>query len=103
MLYFKAIPNSIDFYKGIFLHVIPVRIIVPCCFCPFSYVNTNNYVLYIPLSRNKDYICLNKVIHQIDRNKRIAFAASLKAKIELVFVTTQENAFSQRFHFKASR
>ena len=22
--------NSIDFYKGIFLHVIPVRIIVPC-------------------------------------------------------------------------
>ena len=29
-LYFKAIPNSIDFYKGIFLNVIPVRIIVPC-------------------------------------------------------------------------
>ena len=28
-LYFKAMPNSIDFYKGIFLHVIPVRIIVP--------------------------------------------------------------------------
>ena len=28
-LYFKAIPNSIDFYKGIFLHVVPVRIIVP--------------------------------------------------------------------------
>ena len=23
-LYFKAMPNSIDFYKGIFLHVIPV-------------------------------------------------------------------------------
>ena len=23
-------PNSIDFYKGIFLHVIPVRMIVPC-------------------------------------------------------------------------
>ena len=30
-LYFKAIPNSIYFYKGILLHVIPVRIIVPCC------------------------------------------------------------------------
>ena len=29
-LYFKAMPNSIDFYKGIFLHVIPVRMIVPC-------------------------------------------------------------------------
>ena len=28
-LYFKAMLNSIDFYKGIFLHVIPVRIIVP--------------------------------------------------------------------------
>ena len=28
-LYFKPMPNSIDFYKGIFLHVIPVRIIVP--------------------------------------------------------------------------
>ena len=35
MLYFKAVPNSIDFYKGIFLHVIPVRITVPC----FYYVN----------------------------------------------------------------
>ena len=23
------VPNSIDFYKGIFLHVIPVRVIVP--------------------------------------------------------------------------
>ena len=30
-LYFKAMPNSIDFYKGIFLHVIPVRVKVPCC------------------------------------------------------------------------
>ena len=29
-LYFKAMPNSIDFYKAIFLHVFPVRIIVPC-------------------------------------------------------------------------
>ena len=28
-LYFKAMPNSIEFYKGIFLHVISVRIIVP--------------------------------------------------------------------------
>ena len=26
--YFKALPNSIDFYKGIFLHIIHVRIIV---------------------------------------------------------------------------
>ena len=28
-LYFNAMPNSIDFYKGIFLHAIQVRIIVP--------------------------------------------------------------------------
>ena len=27
-LYFKAMPNSIDFYKGIFLHVIPVLFFV---------------------------------------------------------------------------
>ena len=32
-LYFKAMPNSIDFYKGIFLHVIPVFFF---CFCFFS-------------------------------------------------------------------
>ena len=29
-LYVKAMPNSIEFYKGIFSHVMPVRIIVPC-------------------------------------------------------------------------
>ena len=29
VLYFKAMPNSMDFYKGIFLHVIPVCTIVP--------------------------------------------------------------------------
>ena len=28
-LYLKGMPNSIDFYKGIFLHVISVCIIVP--------------------------------------------------------------------------
>ena len=28
-LYFEPKPNPIDFYKGIFLHVIPVRVIVP--------------------------------------------------------------------------
>ena len=27
-LYFKAMPNSVDFYKGIFLHVIPVCVIL---------------------------------------------------------------------------
>ena len=28
-VYFKTMPNSIKFYKGVFLRVIPVRIIVP--------------------------------------------------------------------------
>ena len=28
-LYFRAMPNSVDFYKEIFLHVAPVRIVVP--------------------------------------------------------------------------
>ena len=28
-LYFKAMPNSIEFYRVIFLHVIPVCILVP--------------------------------------------------------------------------
>ena len=40
-LYFKAIPNSIDFYKGIFLHVITVPIIVLC----FKY-STLSTILY---------------------------------------------------------
>ena len=30
MLYFKGMWNSIDFYRIIFWHVIPARIIVPC-------------------------------------------------------------------------
>ena len=29
-LYFKGMPNSINLYKRIFLHVIRARIIVPC-------------------------------------------------------------------------
>ena len=36
-LYFKAMPNLIDFYKRIFFHVIPVRIIVPSPE-PFAYI-----------------------------------------------------------------
>ena len=46
-LYFKVMPNSKDFSKGIFLHVIPVRIIVPwltqyiyvcVCVCTYIYI-----------------------------------------------------------------
>ena len=44
-LYSKAIPNSIEFYKGIFLHVILVRIIVSCVnlMCP-NFVFANCFV-----------------------------------------------------------
>ena len=35
-------PNSIDFYKGIFLHVIPVCITVPFSWCDKSGDNTDN-------------------------------------------------------------
>ena len=42
-LYFKAMPNSIDFCKEIFLHVIPARIIVPW----FHSGHTNNTVFLI--------------------------------------------------------
>ena len=37
-LYFKAMLNSIDFYKGIFLNVIPARIIVPCLKQPKNFM-----------------------------------------------------------------
>ena len=36
LLYFKGMPNSIDFHKKIFLHVIPVRIIVRCLIIQFQ-------------------------------------------------------------------
>ena len=44
-------PNSIDFYKGIFLHVIPVCIIVPW----FVVVASNPFIIvriYININRN---------------------------------------------------
>ena len=32
MHYFKAMSNSIDLYKGISLHIVPVRFILPCLY-----------------------------------------------------------------------
>ena len=40
-LYFKAMPNSIDVYKGIFLHVIHVSIIFPWLKSSNNVSNTN--------------------------------------------------------------
>ena len=48
MLYFKAMSNSIDFYKWIFFHVIPVRIIVPWPIktCMAKSLNCKTLILY---------------------------------------------------------
>ena len=45
-------PNSIDFYKGIFLHVIPVRIIVPCysTFIRVQYCQEEDHCYFLLLS-----------------------------------------------------
>ena len=39
-LYFKAMPNSIDFYKGIFLHVIQIKIAL---ISKFSHDNSQKF------------------------------------------------------------
>ena len=55
MLYFKAMPNSIDFYKGIFLHVIAVRIIVSWCDIMKSYLQikrARSFVFGVEKSKN---------------------------------------------------
>ena len=62
-LYFKAMPNSIDFYKEIFLHVIPVRIIVPW----FYSGHTNNTVFLI---------CRKFTNGNLDEFKRLPFLES---------------------------
>ena len=36
-------------------------------------------------------------------NERLLLSAGFTAKFELVFVVTQENAFSERFRFKANK
>ena len=43
-------PNSIDFYKGIFLHVTPVRIIVPCAHIPSITFCWNTGCIFILVS-----------------------------------------------------
>ena len=45
----------------------------------------------------------NKVIHQITRNKTLAFLQQLYDKREFVFGLTQNHASSQRFLRKTSR
>ena len=45
-----------------------------------------------------------KRVHQIDsKNEWLLLSVTFTEKLELVFVLTFENAFSQSFHFKANR
>ena len=45
-----------------------------------------------------------KRVHQIDsKNGWLVLSVAYTAKIELVFVLTFENAFSENFHFKPNR
>ena len=52
-LYFKGIPNSEDFDKGIFLHVIPVRIIIPCF--SFTVVTICSFISLLKTSIYKNW------------------------------------------------
>ena len=45
-----------------------------------------------------------KRVHQIDiKNEWLLLSITFTAKLELAFVLTFENDFSQSFHFKANR
>ena len=71
------------------------------CFTQFSTRIYRN-ILYCHVI--KEYRCLKNAINQLERNEWLflsAFQQGLQQK--LVFVLTQENAFSLRFHFKANR
>ena len=68
-----------------------------------SYAYATNYVLYILLSRIKEYKCLGKVIHQIEIKNEWFLSAVFTAKFGLVFVLILENVFPQTFHFKDNR
>ena len=56
-------------------------------------VYTINKVLYIPVTRIKEYRCLKNMIYQTDsKNEWLLLSASFTAKFGLVFVLTLENA-----------
>ena len=56
------------------------------------------------ITRIKEYRCLKNLIHQIEgKNEWLLPSANFTAKFGLVFVLTLEDAFSQTFHFKATK
>ena len=46
---------------------------------------------------------LKKLFIKYTENERLLLSATFMAKFELLFVSTQENPFSQRFHFNTNR
>ena len=59
------------------------------------FICLRNQLLYIPLSRIKEYRYLKEVIHQIDsKNEWLLLKKGFTAKFGLVFVLTLKNAFS---------
>ena len=59
-------------------------------------------LLLLTLSIERSSVCKRRFIKWTE-NKWLLLSASFTAKFELVFVLTQENAFSQRLNFKANR
>ena len=55
------------------------------------------YALYCQILKN------TKVVLQLDRKTWLLLSPIFTTKFVFVFVLTQENAFSQRFHFEANR
>ena len=71
--------------------------------CPFLtiFICLCNQVLYISLSRIKQYRCLKNVLHQIDsKNEWLLLSASITTKFALAFVLTLESVFLRGFILK---
>ena len=66
-LYFKAMRNSTDFYKGIFLHIIPVCIIVRIIVSCFK--QKNSLITHQGLLHNKENSFVAEITFK-DRNAR---------------------------------
>ena len=54
------------------------------------------------------YVCFSRDVWKRSfiketKNEQLPLSASFTAKLELVFVLIQENAFSEIFHFEANR
>ena len=71
-LYFKSMLNSIPFYNGIFLHVIPVHIIVPCTNCTLTEAFVQNFLRKKVVLKNSGKIwgcpCLYRYELEINRS-----------------------------------